>query len=187
MNVREGWFHTPGRAGDRTLAQQLTGLHRVFVDIRGRTVLDVGCAEGLVGIELARCGAALVHGVELVASHIEVGRRLALQAGVQDRVAFEEADANVAEPPRMRFDVVLMLAVLHKLRDPTAACVRYAGVCADLCVIRLPPKGAPVINDARSGYKPHDIGELMTRALGFRFEAEAEGPFGEWMGYYRRG
>jgi hypothetical protein len=39
----------------------------------------------------------------------------------------------------MMFDVVLLLAVLHKLRDPSAACARFARQARDLCVVRLPP------------------------------------------------
>ena len=52
----KGWFVTDGRAGDRTLAQQLVGLDKI--NVQGATVLDVGCAEGLISIEMAKRGAA---------------------------------------------------------------------------------------------------------------------------------
>lgn len=44
--VKEGWFHTPGRLGDRSLDQQLMGLDSLFERCFDKTVLDVGCAEG---------------------------------------------------------------------------------------------------------------------------------------------
>ena len=50
--TKQGWFSTKGRLGDRTLKQQLMGLDPLFAECKGKTVLDVGCAEGLISIEL---------------------------------------------------------------------------------------------------------------------------------------
>lgn len=178
--MSKGWFSTPGRAGDRTLEQQLVGLDELLGSVRGRSVLDVGCAEGLIGMRLRAAGAARVHGVESVAEHIAVARRL---AGGDAAVTFEQVDANDWTPSE-QFDVVLLLAILHKLRDPTAAALRFAAAVKEELVVRLPPAGA-VISDARSGFVAHDVGAAFAES-GLELEHTCFGTFGEWIGYYRR-
>jgi 2-polyprenyl-3-methyl-5-hydroxy-6-metoxy-1,4-benzoquinol methylase len=175
-----GWFYTPGRAGDRTLRQQLSGLDPLMAEIQGREVLDVGCAEGLISMECAKRGAASVLGIEIVAGHVAVADTLKGDLPV----AFEVQDANVYEPVQ-RYDVVLMLALLHKLRDPSAACARFAAAARALCVIRLGPNGEQSIVDARSQYVRQDIGGVM-RGAGFTVERCEAGPFDEATWYYRR-
>ena len=178
---KKGWFIAAGRDGDRTLDQQLTGLERLLAEVPGKTVLDAGCAEGLISIELVRHGAARCHGLEIVPGHVEVARELAEGLPCE----FEVADLNHIDTGRIgQADIVLMLAILHKLRDPSAACAALAGLARELCVVRLPPTG-PVIVDARSGNVRHDILGVMS-GCGFRLELCTEGPLGEWMGYFIR-
>ncbi len=176
----KGWFSVPGRPGDRTLNQQLTGLQPLIDRVEGKTVLDVGCAEGLIALQLFDEGASAVHGLEVVADHLVVGNKLR-----GDRaVTFEHADANTYKPVR-DYDIVLMLAVLQKLRDPSAACRRFASAARELVVIRLPPKFAPTIVDERSGRYPHHIDKVM-ESCGFALAGVTEGPFEEWVGMYER-
>lgn len=180
---KKGWFIAGGRTGDRTLEQQLTGLAPLFETIAGKTVLDAGCAEGLISIALAKAGAAKCHGLELVSGHVQMASDFAAEEGVP--CTFEVANLNgydigQCEPA----DIVLMLAILHKLNDPTAVCIELAGRAREKCVIRLPPTG-PVIIDDRSGRVPHNIPAAMDRA-GFDLMHETLGPFEEWMGYFTR-
>lgn len=175
-----GWFYTPDRPGDRTLAMQLEGLEPLLQEVQGKTVLDVGTAEGLIAMECAKRGAVYVRGVEIVPGHIEIANKL--KAALP--CSFEVADANAFEPDET-FDVVMLLAVLHKLRDPSAACLRFARAARDLCVIRLSPTGSDVIEDARSSFVPHDIGAVM-RTQGFVVERRERGPLGEITWYHRR-
>jgi hypothetical protein len=178
--MQRGWFSTPDRPGDRTLADQLKGLDWLVANCRGRTVLYIGCAEGLIAIALATCGAAAVKGVEIVPAHVDVANVLRGDLPV----TFEVADANVWQPQH-DYDIVIALALLHKLRDPSAACARFARAARDVMVLRLPPKHAPVIVDPRSGNEPHDIGRVM-RMEGFRLDRASLGHFGEWVGYFVR-
>ena len=178
----KGWFHTPDRPGDRTLIQQLTGLDPLLERVKGRTVLDVGCAEGLISMRLAYHGADYVWGIDIVPEHVKVAREIRL-AGLHD-CSFSVEDANTYKPMR-DYDIVLMLAVLHKLRDPTAACRRLAAAARELVVIRLPPKHAPKIVDERSGNVPHDIGATMHRE-GFVLAEVTTGHLDEWCGFFER-
>ena len=180
-NVKKGWFSTPGRPGDRTLDQQLNGLDRLFMAVRGKTVLDVGCAEGLISVELAKAGALAVHGVEIVPGHVEVANKLRGDLPV----TFEVGDANVWQPKR-NYDIVIALALLQKVRNPTAVAARLAASARELVVLRLPPQHAPTIIDERSGNEPHHIGTVMKNGGWYVEHAGYDGAFGEWVGYYRR-
>ena len=177
----KGWFNIPGRPGPRTGAQQLLGLDQLFAECKGKTVLDVGCAEGMISIELARRGALAVHGVEVAPRRVKVGRS---RVGTLP-VTLETADANVWQP-RRQYDIVLALAVLHKLKDPSSAARRLADACRNLLVLRMPPEMGHCIIDGRSGCKPHAI-DLVLIAAGFELERTAyDGPFGEFVSYWRR-
>jgi SAM-dependent methyltransferase len=177
----KGWFITRGRKGDRTLKQQLRGLGPLTAAVKGKTVLDVGCAEGLISTYLADHGALAVHGIEVRPDHVDLGRKL-----IGERpVTLETADANEYKP-RRQYDIVIMLALLHKLKDPAAACMRFAAAARELVVLRLPPKHAPLIIDDRSYSQPFNMVECMKHA-GFECTSQGyTGPFDEWMGYYRR-
>jgi SAM-dependent methyltransferase len=180
------WFAVDNRQGDRTLVQQMQGLDRLFAEVEGKTILDVGCAEGLISIELAKSGAKDVLGVEIRKDAVDKAYALAARAKVSpSQIGFIAADVNSWHSVD-DYDIVIMLAVLHKLRNPTAACAQLACAARDLVVIRLPPEHAPTIIDARSGNEPHHIGTTMDRS-GFALEHQSyDGPFGEWVGYYRR-
>lgn len=176
----EGWFTTKGRLGDRTLDQQLKGLDGLFAGCKGKSVLDVGCAEGLISIELAKRGALAVHGVEIVRGHLEVANKL---RGALP-VTFEAADVNVWRPKR-KYDIVIALALLHKLRNPTEGCAALADAAREMVVLRLPPLHAPTIIDPRSDNEPHHIGDVMGKR-GFRLTHTDFGEYREWVGYYER-
>lgn len=178
---KKGWFIAGGRSGDRTLDQQMIGLDRLFEQAPGKTILDAGCAEGLISIELARRGALGCHGLEIVPGHVEVARSLA--GGLP--CTFEVADLNEHDIGQTgQADIVLMLAILHKLRDPSKVCSALAHKAKELCVIRLPADG-PVIKDKRSGFVAHDIDAVMLSS-GFELSDVDLGHLDEWVGYYRR-
>lgn len=175
------WFHVGNDAGDRSLDQQLVGLARLFDVCKGRSVLDLGCAEGLISMELVKAGATAAHGIEVVPEHVTLGRKL-----VGDLpVTLECADLNTWRP-KASYDIVIALALLHKLKDPSAGCAAFCEAAKDLMVIRTPPKVDPwVIVDQRSGRKPHDIGKVLA-GNGFKLKLQVEGTFGEVIGYWGR-
>jgi SAM-dependent methyltransferase len=179
--LKKGWFVTKGRPGDRTLKQQLMGLDALLKACPNKTVLDIGCAEGLIGIELAKRGAAAVHGIEFVEQHLVVANKLRGDLPC----TFELADAQHYVPVR-QYHIVIMLAVLHKLKFPEEACMRFANAADEMVVLRLPPEHAPIIVDARSNFRHTDMDGVM-RLAGFHLKrAACDGPFGEWVGTYRR-
>lgn len=178
------WFSVKGEPGDRTLNQQLTGLGALVDGVKGKTVLDVGCAEGLLSLHLFDRGAEYVHGLEVVPEHVQIARKL---AGFRN-VAFMEGDADAFTlAPGMQYDIVIMLAVLQKLKDPSAAAEKFARTAREMVVLRLPPRGENplVVVDERSGNKPHNITDAMHRA-GFMLKCALRGYLDEHITYWER-
>lgn len=181
--VTRGWFEMSGRPGTRNLADQLIGLDWLFDNCAGKTVLDVGCAEGLISLETLKRGALTVHGIELVPDRVWMARKLAAQ--MAPGVAHFEVGDMEFWRPKMPYDIVIALAILHKLKDPGACAAALAECAKETVVLRLPPDGAPTICDRRSGMKPHRIGDIM-RDHGFHLHLELNGHLNEWVGVYRR-
>ena len=174
---------TPWFGGDRTFEQQMTGLDWLAEACRGKSVLDFGCAEGLISIHLLKHGAAEAFGIELLKERVEKAKRLSkgLKATY---VAYDAAEYPLLMD---RYDVTLALAILHKLRDPSTVARRLARATREMIVLRLPPATGSTIVDRRSGNVPHDI-DAVLRSEGFVQErANNDGPFGEFIGVYRRG
>ena len=171
----------------RTLEQQLTGLDPLFERVKGRSVLDVGCAEGEISHECARQGARSAYGFDTLPKFIARART----RGAGLNCVFIEADANKWTPgPEERYDVVLLLGVLHKLRQPRESCMRIAACARELVVIRLDPREAPDIVDPRSHNRRVSIQFAMQDA-GFKLTRKTDGPIAElgvpeWVGYFER-
>lgn len=181
------WFAIPGEQdGRRTLGEQMLGLESALASCDGRSVLDMGCAEGMIALEFARAGAH-VYAVDYKQDMIDTAKRVA--AG-QRRLAFEAVDLrNVIRKARLAgkwrtFDIVLALAVLHKLDDPKAATEFVAESCKDLAIIRLPIHAPDGIIRAKHGGRAADVRRIMA-AHGFRLEKTAEGPRREPVQHWR--
>jgi len=181
--MRKGWFKIDGvQDGDRTIDDQLKGLGPALAAARGKTVLDLGCAEGLISHAFIQAGAHSVHGIDSQAESLAVARKTYRDL---ERYLFEQCNLNdgVPAPGKKReYEIVLALAILHKLRQPFAL---LAEVCRfnqpELLVIRLP---GPVIVDARSDHAPHDVPAFLARR-GYVMTREERGHFDEWMGYFQ--
>lgn len=194
MSHRKGWFRIPGvQDGDRTIEMQLKGLKWALDEARGKTVLDLGCAEGLISCEFAKAGAKSVLGYEIVYEHVKVAQGLAavLPHGVEHPrflhgdVAQVAAQGLAAPEGVWQYDIVLALAILHKLREPKPA-VRYViEATRDLAVVRTAGATPGYISDPRSGNRVYPV-KAAFLANGFVLERETQGHYNEWMGYFRR-
>lgn len=81
-----------------------------FVEFRpADEVLDVGCAEGLIAIELAK-SVRRVHGIEVIPHRIDMARKFAAQASAAN-VTFEVASIETVPLAPLSYDVVLFAAV----------------------------------------------------------------------------
>jgi tRNA (mo5U34)-methyltransferase len=118
-------------------------------DLRGRTVLDVGCNAGFYCIEMKRRGADRVVGIDCDEAYLAQARFAAEIAGV-DIELVRMSVYEVAEL-RERFDLVLFMGVLYHLRHPLLALdLLHEHVTRDLLVFQSMLRGSleiPVMED----------------------------------------
>jgi SAM-dependent methyltransferase len=99
---------------------RLDGMLDILLRCRGASVLDVGCNRGLVGFELANNGATVVHGCDIYEEGIATARGLFIDLrSVESK--FEVVDLTGPGALGMafgdsRYDIVVMLATMHKLK-----------------------------------------------------------------------
>jgi SAM-dependent methyltransferase len=87
---------------------------------RGGRVADVGCGHGASTVVMARAyPESSFVGYDYHAPSIEIARRRAKDAGVEDRVRFEVAGAKTY--PADGFDLVTFFDCLHDMGDPVGA------------------------------------------------------------------
>ena len=103
--------YDPYKAG---LFLDYIGKHLAY---KGKTILDVGCGTGNLGILLAKSGATRVVGIDIDEERVQTARRLAKEYGVADRVEFEAIDFNEYEP-RELFDLAFNEDAFEHVLNP---------------------------------------------------------------------
>ncbi len=98
-----------------------------LADIKGKSVLDVGCGGGLLCEALVHRGAK-VTGIDMGEAPLAVARLHQLESGIE--VSYEQSTAeSFAEQRAEAFDVVTCLEMLEHVPDPAAV----VSACAALC------------------------------------------------------
>jgi tRNA (mo5U34)-methyltransferase len=148
------WFHNLDLGGVKTAPQHFLGDYpankwsrfadAVPQDLRGRTVLDIGCNAGFHSIEMKRRGADRVVAID----HDDAYLRQARFAAEASGVAIEFRKLSVFDVARLgeRFDVVLFMGVLYHLRHPLLALdLIHAHVARDLLLFQSMLRGGPEV------------------------------------------
>lgn len=182
--MRHGWFVIPGRqTGDRTIAEQRSGVEKALAQCVGKSVLDLGCAEGLLSKEFAIAGAKLVLGMDSLAAHLAVALDVCRDC---HNVYFEKADLNVPPPLTRAYDIVLALGVAHKLHKPEIG-IRYAASASrDLVLVRMTRGSRDGLMCSK--HIPTNCCNVTTEMslAGFTLECVEPGPRKETVHYYRK-
>lgn len=187
--MSRGWFVIPGvQEGDRSTDEQLLGLAPLLGGVFGKTVYDFGCAEGMIAIELVQAGAKSVRGFDNNAVFLHTAHQLraGLNASQHGRLAFDYCDLREVEgiaalPPR---DIVLALAILHKLRDPEGATRAMAAVAKERLVVRL-PQGSEGLIKWKHGNARCDLRDVLPDC-GLRLDQVLPGPRSELVQHWTR-
>lgn len=164
------WFKAEGIDGKADAGAQMLGLDLLWFSVDGKSVLDAGCAEGLIAEKVKRCGAVNVVGIDNRPDAIKVARK---RNNAASGIHFDVADVEIYRPEKA--DVILLLGVLHKLSNPEEVFTRMLNACGELCVLRLPGDCWPVMMDSRSGSRPVDL-EFLAAGCGFCLQAIDFGP-----------
>jgi tRNA (mo5U34)-methyltransferase len=155
------WFHNLDLRGHATAPHHSLGDYprvkwRAFAgalpaDLRGRTVLDVGCNAGFYSIEMKRRGADRVIGIDWDERYLAQARFAAEISGVD--IDFRRMSVYDVALLRERFDLVLFMGVLYHLRHPLLALdLLHEHVTRDLLVFQSLMRGSSTVEALAADY-----------------------------------
>jgi tRNA (mo5U34)-methyltransferase len=155
------WFHNIDLRGVQTAPHHFLGDYpavkwRRFADalpadLRGHTVLDIGCNAGFYSIEMKRRGAARVVAIDADNDYLNQARFAAEVVGVE----LECRELSVYDVGELgdRFDIVLFLGVLYHSRHPLLALdLIHEHVARDLLVFQSMQRGSAEIEPLEGDY-----------------------------------
>ncbi len=148
------WFHNLDLHGVRTAPDHFLGdfpavkwatfADSLPPDMRGLSVLDIGCNAGFYSLEMKRRGAARVLGIDFDDDYLAQAR---FAAEVEDLdVEFRRLSVYDVGALRERFDIVFFIGVLYHLRHPLLALdLIHEHVARDMLVFQSMQRGSPRI------------------------------------------
>ena len=154
------WFHNIDLQGVATAPDHFLGdypavkwrrfAHVIPADLRGASVLDIGCNGGFYSIEMKRRGADRVVGIDSDPRYLAQARLAAELYGVE----IELRQLSVYDVAQLgtRFDLVLFMGVFYHLRHPLLALdLIQEHVAEDLFIFQSMQRGSnratPVARD----------------------------------------
>jgi tRNA (mo5U34)-methyltransferase len=155
------WFHNLDLRGVHTAPNHFLGdypqfkwrnfSHAIPADLRGQTVLDIGCNAGFYSIEMKRRGASRVLGVDFDESYLAQARFAAEVSEVE--IEFRQLSVYDVGELGEKFDVVLFMGVLYHLRHPLLALdLIREHVVKDLFVFQSMQRGSDQAYDTQPDY-----------------------------------
>ncbi|HLI82452.1 MAG TPA: TIGR04290 family methyltransferase [Bryobacteraceae bacterium] len=155
------WFHNLRLGGVETAPDHFLGDYpalkwRVLEqclprDLRGRTVLDVGCNAGFYSLEMKKRGADRVVAIDTDEGYLAQGRFAAQVSGLE--IEFRRLSVYEVARLREKFDVVLFMGVLYHLRHPLLALdLLHECVVGDLLVFQSLLRGSMETKPFASDY-----------------------------------
>lgn len=189
------WLKVDGVNGVRSVEEQTEALRTAMDECEGKTILDLGSAEGLIAREFIKAGAKHATCIEALINHVAVGTEYCRGYPVE----FINANiADIASQHVARYDIVLCLGIAHKLKDP-GICIRFAADCCnDLLLLRSGRAAdengvitSKFVSDGEPGQpairKTCDA-PVILKSRGFNLERIVQGPapHSELVYYWRR-
>ena len=161
--VRElgSWFQNLDLNGVQTAPEHFLGnypeakwrrfAHAIPADLRGKTVLDIGCNAGFYSMEMKRRGADRVLGVDFDPAYLAQARFAAEVVGLE--IEFRQLSVYDVAQLREKFDVVIFMGVLYHLRHPLLALdLVREHVAKDLLVFQSMQRGSTEIAPVEADY-----------------------------------
>jgi tRNA (mo5U34)-methyltransferase len=155
------WFHNLDLHGVKTAPDHFLGdypnqkwrrfAHAVPADLRGMSVLDIGCNAGFYSIQMKRQGADRVVAMDFDERYLAQARFAAEIAGVE--LEFRKLSVYDVAKLQTRFDLVLFSGVLYHLRHPLLALDLIAEhVASDMLIFQSMLRGLEEPTPLRDDY-----------------------------------
>jgi len=156
------WFHNMEIGGVWTAPDHFLGdypgakfrrFERSLPDVRGKSVLDIGCNAGFYSIEMKRRGAASVVGIDSDERYLAQARLAAKLTGYDD-IGFEQLDVYDIAGLGRTFDLVIFMGVLYHLRHPVLALdLIREHVATDMLLFQSMQRGSKQILQVEEDYE----------------------------------
>ncbi len=155
------WFHNLDLQGVKTAPHHFLGdyptlkwrgfAHAIPQDLRGRTVLDVGCNAGFYSMEMKRRGADRVVAIDSDEAYLAQARFAAEVSGLD--IEFRQLSVYDIAKLGEKFDLVLFMGVLYHLRHPLLALdLLHEHVVGDMLVFQSLMRGHPEVGEFERDY-----------------------------------
>jgi tRNA (mo5U34)-methyltransferase len=155
------WFHNQDLGGVKTAPDHFLGDYpavkwRSFAgslpaDLRGRSVLDIGCNGGFYSLEMKRRGADRVVGIDADERYLAQARFAAEVTGLD--VEFRQLSVYDVARLGQKFDLVLFMGVLYHLRHPLLALdLIHEHAAGDLLVFQAMQRGSEEVEALAEDY-----------------------------------
>jgi tRNA (mo5U34)-methyltransferase len=159
------WFYNINIAGVHTAPEHFLGdfprvkwerfKDAIPADLRGRSVLDIGCNGGFYSIEMKRRGADPVLGIDFDERYLAQAQFAADALGLD--IEFRKLSVYDVHKLREQFDVVLFLGVFYHLRHPLLALdLVHEHVSRDLFVFQSLQRGSDELEPVDDDYRFRD-------------------------------
>ena len=155
------WFQNIDLHGVRTAPVHFLGdypsvkwkrfSHSIPADLRGKTVLDIGCNAGFYSIEKKQRGAARVLGIDFDEKYLAQARFAAETLGLE--IEFRRMSVYDVAQLGETFDIVIFMGVLYHLRHPLLALdLIRKHVARDLLVFQSMQRGSIEVMQVEGDY-----------------------------------
>jgi len=108
-------------------------------DVRGKTVLDIGCGSGRYVIEFAKRGAAQVVGLDFAPNMVALARQYAVEHSVLDRCHFTVGDFMEVDFDQ-QFNICVAIGVFDYVAQPRPFLEKMRSLANEYLVISFPSK-----------------------------------------------
>jgi tRNA (mo5U34)-methyltransferase len=155
------WFHNMQIGGVWTAPDHFLGNYpevkwRCYADalprdLRGNTVLDIGCNAGFFSMQMKRRGAERVLGIDFDEDYLAQARFAARIEGLD--IEFRRMSVYDVAALREQFDIVIFIGVFYHLRHPLLALdLIHEHVARDLLVFQSMQRGSTGVAEVKPDY-----------------------------------
>jgi tRNA (mo5U34)-methyltransferase len=131
-------------------------------DLRGKSVLDIGCNSGFFSLEMKRRGAERVVGIDIMLYLLAQSRFTSHWFDLP--VELYECGAYDLQKLNTKFDIVVFIGVLYHLKHPLYALEQIAGLCKETMYFQSAIKGPGGDIEPRDDYPPEETAAFLEPA-----------------------
>jgi 2-polyprenyl-3-methyl-5-hydroxy-6-metoxy-1,4-benzoquinol methylase len=112
-------------------------------DLREKTILDVGCGNGVYAFEAVRRGSARVVGVDIAGEMVAICSRRSRELGLEDRTTFicsEFPPSSVIPDLEKEYDIAIAMGVMDYTSDAVGFLSALRKRVSEFAVVSFPGK-----------------------------------------------